>query len=242
MGIIVPSLTITDFFDKHTESVKSKKIDNLIQNILNQVEKLSTSIDILEIFFKLEPSLYELQKEAFLYLTKELEQIEPTIYKEEVEELRTSINQNEDHLNELKSILSEVFEVIYLIQKSKPQFTSSDIELARSAFSETLTYKHIDFLKDAMPNFSIDLITQLIRYGLLLDFLLVVSRAILDDKINFTPVERLRKLIKESIEEYAAVWVQLGTWNPEKEKETQLIRNIKIKVAYHSYHRNKSVA
>ncbi len=240
MGILAPSLTISEFFREHNDSIQSKKVQVLVDNLVSQLKELTPKMEILDIFRRIENSLLTLQKEAFLYALQQKDLLEPTIHRQEANNLKEA-SKIKSEFFALQTMLSQVFEVIYTIQTEKIQLSTEQIEFISSVFSEKLTQKHIDFLSEIMPNFSIDLITKTARNGLLLDFLMTMSSYVIDETIK-VDVEELRQLLRVTLEEYAVNQIHLGTWTPKDDDERQLIRNIKIRASYYNYHQSKSVA
>ncbi len=240
MGILAPSLTISEFFKKHNDSIQSKKVQALVDDLLSQIKELIPKMDILDVFRRVENSLLTLQKEAFLYGLQQKSLLESTIHKQEAQELKEALKEK-SKFSELESLLSEVFEVIYTIQTEKLPLSDEQMELVGSVFSEKLTQKHIDFLSEIMPNFSIDLLIKTARNGLLLDFLMTVSSYVIKGEIQLD-VERLRPLLRITLEEYAVNQIHLGTWTPKDDDRRQLVTNIKIRASYYEYNPSKSVA
>ena len=240
MGILAPSLTISEFFREHNDSIQSKKVQGLITNLVSQIQELAPKMDILDVFYRLENSLLLLQKEAFLYSLKQKDLFKPTIHQQEAKELKEA-SKKKSKFSNLQSMLSEVFEVIYTIQTEKLQLSAEQMEFVSSVFSEKLTQKHIDFLNEIMPNFSIDLLNKAARNGLLLDFLMTLSSYVIDQTIK-TDVEILRQLLRVTTEEYAVGQIKLGTWTPKDKDERRLIRNIKIRASYYEHHQYEFTA
>ena len=96
-----------------------------------------------------------------------------------------------------------------------------------------LDYKGFTNLIKSLPGKESKLILSYLDSSISLDYALIVSELIFDEKLKLknTEIEKLILILKNSIEDYAVLSNIFGFWTPADEDETQWIRNIKIRIS-----------
>lgn len=95
-------------------------------------------------------------------------------------------------------------------------------------------YREINNLFDNLPGEESKFINHYLRSSIAIDYTFIVSDLILSNqlRINNDQIDTLRKLLKDSIEDFALYSYILNLWNPDDIEETQWIRNIKIRIGF----------
>lgn len=96
-----------------------------------------------------------------------------------------------------------------------------------------LNYEDFTDLLRSLPGKESKLILSYLNSSISLDYALIVSELIFDDKLRLkkSEIENLILILKNSIEEYAVFSYRFGFWSPSNEDESQWIRNIKIRIS-----------
>lgn len=95
-----------------------------------------------------------------------------------------------------------------------------------------LNYTNFISLLKSLPGKESKLILSYLNSSISLDYALIVSELVFDDKLNLkkSEIDNLISILKNSIEDYAVFSYRFGFWSPSDEDESQWIRNIKIRI------------